>query len=60
MAARGDYNFAAGPAAIPAPVLARAREQLFAGGKGGGLLERPFSHPDTRALIAGARRTLAR
>lgn len=60
MAARGDYNFAAGPAAIPAPVLARAREQLFAGGPGGGLLERPFSHPDTRALIAGARATLAR
>lgn len=55
-----DYNFAAGPAMLPDAVLARARDELFArGADGAGLLERPFSHPQTRALLAGARERLA-
>lgn len=54
------YNFAAGPATMPAAVLARARAELFArGSDGAGLLERPFSHPDTRALLTAARERLA-
>lgn len=54
------YNFAAGPATMPQAVLARARDELFARGEdGAGLLERPFSHPATRAMLADARDRLA-
>jgi phosphoserine aminotransferase len=54
------YNFAAGPACLPEPVLARAREELFArGADGAGLLERPFNHPATRHMIERARERLA-
>lgn len=54
------YNFAAGPSCLPEPVLARAREELFArGADGAGLLERPFSHPATRRIILDARERLA-
>jgi len=54
------YNFAAGPATMPAAVLARAREELFArGSDGAGLLERPFSHTATRAMLTDARERLA-
>ncbi|GIK25064.1 MAG: phosphoserine aminotransferase [Betaproteobacteria bacterium] len=54
------YNFAAGPACLPEPVLALAREELFARGEdGAGLLERPFGHPETRRMIDEARERLA-
>lgn len=54
------YNFAAGPACLPEPVLARAREELFArGADGAGLLERPFGHPATRRMTDEARERLA-
>lgn len=54
------YNFAAGPATLPEAVLARANAACFArGADGAGLLERPFGHPETRALLAHARQRLA-
>lgn len=54
------WNFAAGPAMLPDAVIARAREELFArGADGAGVAERPFSHPATRAMIAGATEHLA-
>ncbi|MES2152556.1 MAG: 3-phosphoserine/phosphohydroxythreonine transaminase [Pseudomonadota bacterium] len=54
------YNFAAGPSGLPAEVLARAREELFArAGDGSTALERPFTGAAFGATLAQARARLA-
>jgi len=54
------WNFAAGPARLPDVVLERAAAELFQRGIDGACaLERPFSGPDFRALLAHAKQQLA-
>ena len=49
------WNFAAGPAVLPAEVLARVRDELTDyAGSGLSLLETPFTGPAFRAIIAHA------
>lgn len=49
------YNFAAGPARLPDPVLARVRDTLFSrGADGAAPVERPFSSPSFREMMAEA------
>ena len=50
-----SYSFAAGPARLPETVLAQARETLFSrGADGAAPVERPFSAPQFRAVLAQA------
>lgn len=53
------FNFAAGPAALPAEVLARARDELLTRANGPTPLEQPFSGPAFRALRERAEAGLA-
>ena len=49
------WNFAAGPAVMPAEVLARVRDELIDfGGSGHSLLETPFSGPVFREIVSRA------
>ncbi len=53
------YNFAAGPAMMPEPVLARVREELVDWrGHGLSVMEMPFTGPPFVDIAAAARRTL--
>ncbi len=54
-----SYSFAAGPARLPETVLAQARETLFSrGADGAAPVERPFSAPQFRAVLAQAQSRL--
>lgn len=54
------WNFAAGPARLPDAVLERAADALFLRGKDGASnVERPFTGPHFRAVMADARQRLA-
>lgn len=54
------WNFAAGPARLPDAVLERAASALFQRGADGACaIERPFSGPDFRAVLAQAKQRLA-
>jgi phosphoserine aminotransferase len=53
------YNFAAGPSALPAEVLARARDELLMRTDGPTPLEQPFSGPAFRAWRERAHAGLA-
>jgi phosphoserine aminotransferase len=54
-----SYSFAAGPARLPDAVLAQARETLFSrGADGAAPVERPFSAPQFRAVLAQAQSRL--
>ncbi|MHB1112670.1 MAG: 3-phosphoserine/phosphohydroxythreonine transaminase [Acidovorax defluvii] len=53
------WNFAAGPARLPDAVLDRAAGEIFQRGADGACaLERPFSGPDFRAVLARAKQRL--
>ena len=54
------WNFAAGPARLPDAVLAQAAAEIFRRGADGACsLERPFSGPEFRVVLARARQRLA-
>lgn len=54
------WSFAAGPARLPDAVLERAADELFQRGKdGASSVERPFTGPIFRAVLADARQRLS-